>query len=135
MRKQRISNVVENTHNKTNDSIRETAMELADANYVVKLDDLLKKRGMTQVDFSTLTGIRLATLVEFMNGSVTSINKTHLVTMIACLRITSISELIDIELPEHKEKQYKKEAEQWKEEKRMPQKIKDIYIRNVTRNL
>jgi len=62
----------------------------------IKLDSILVDRNMTQGELHQLTGIRLATISEFVNGKKNSINLIHLVTMMAALRITDITEIISV---------------------------------------
>ncbi|MCU7667613.1 helix-turn-helix domain-containing protein [Bacillus thuringiensis] len=64
---------------------------------VIKLGEVLKKRGMTQKELAKLTGIRESGISALVRCSQTSFNKEQLATIATVLKITDIKELIDFE--------------------------------------
>ncbi|MBT2599710.1 helix-turn-helix transcriptional regulator [Oceanobacillus sp. ISL-74] len=75
----------------------------------IKLDNILIDRNMTQFQLHKLTGIRMATISEFINGKKGSVNFVHLVTIMAALRITDISEIISVKFDKEVEEAWKEE--------------------------
>lgn len=75
----------------------------------IKLDNILIDRNMTQFQLHKLTGIRMATISEFINGKKGSMNFVHLVTIMAALRITDISEIISVKFDKEVEEAWKEE--------------------------
>lgn len=91
-----------------NDVVTET-LETTPHVIVNNLGDILKERGLSQGDLSRLTGLRVATLNDFINMKKTSINLTHLVPIMIALRISDMSEIIRVEFPEDVAKQFEKD--------------------------
>ncbi|MFD1337261.1 helix-turn-helix domain-containing protein [Oceanobacillus iheyensis] len=75
----------------------------------IKLDSILIDRNMTQFQLHKLSGIRMATISEFINGKKGSVNFVHLVTIMAALRITDISEIISVKFDKEVEEAWKEE--------------------------
>ncbi|MFS0750016.1 helix-turn-helix domain-containing protein [Oceanobacillus sp. 1P07AA] len=75
----------------------------------IKLDGILVDRNMTQGQLHKLTGIRMATISEFVNGKKGSVNFIHLVSIMAALRITDISEIISVKFDKEVEEAWKEE--------------------------
>ena len=71
-----------------------------DAEIVIKIDDLLKERNVTQKDLAQMTGMRVGTVSEIVNGKGISFNKVQLLSIMVALRITDFSEIFEIRLPE-----------------------------------
>lgn len=92
------------------------------------MDEALEARGLTQTKLASITGLRPATISELVNGERSAITKAHFLTLMIALRITDITELLDIEFDEETTSKFKKEAQQWKEEKSIPLSIKELYI-------
>lgn len=126
-----VSKALENSHSLINDVVLDTAKELSSATFIFKLDDLLKSRGLTQKDLASMTGIRVGTISEWVNGKGLSINKVQLVAIMVALRVTSINDIIEIRLPVEIHAQYKEEAELWQDTKHMPDTIRALFASNV----
>lgn len=62
----------------------------------VRLRELLKEKGMTQVELSELTGIRPASISDLANDVRKTINKQHLAKIIKALDITDMNRLIEL---------------------------------------
>lgn len=62
----------------------------------IKLREILEQRGMTQKEFSELSGIREATISELVNSSRNTINKNHLSIIMDTLKLDSIDDLIEV---------------------------------------
>ncbi|HEY2492641.1 transcriptional regulator [Paenibacillus sp. VTT E-133280] len=63
----------------------------------VKLDEVLKAKGMTQKELSELTKIRPASISDLSNNVRTAINRDHLCAVAEALKITDIRDLVDFE--------------------------------------
>lgn len=135
MKRHKVKDILPNTHSNTSKVVLDTAKHLSEAEYIIKLDDRLKERGLTHKEFSALSGIRIGTISEMLSGSLTTINKTRIITIMVALRITDISDLLEIHLPEDIKEQYDKESAEWVQTKKMPESVKEMFIENVTRDL
>ena len=94
--------------------------QFKDAYIVYKLEDILQKRGLSQRQLSELTGIRQATISNLATGKSQLINKDILFALMFALRITDISDIIDIKLPPAVARQFHEEADSWEESKTPP---------------
>lgn len=99
--------------------------------YVVKLDDVLDKRGVTQQWLAIATGLREAAISDLIKGTKTSLNKLHLMTIMNVLRISDIKELVDIEFEPAIVKQFKVESERWVNEGIIPQEIQTLHRKHI----
>lgn len=61
----------------------------------IKLEEILKKRRMTQKELASLAGIRESTISEIVRNSRTAINKEHLCKIAEVLEISDIGELLE----------------------------------------
>ena len=59
MKKIEVDTLIEGGHSMMNSVVVDTAMELSGAHFVVKLDELLKERGVTQKQLAEMTGMRV----------------------------------------------------------------------------
>lgn len=132
MRRIKYEDVV---HGAMNDSIVEVLTSIPSIRFVSKLDDALEARGMTQNKLSAITGLRQATISELINGERSAITKAHFLVVMIALRITDITELIDIEFDPEITEQFNKEAEQWKESKNVPTSVVELYKKNAEKLL
>ena len=114
-----------------NEVVVGTAGEIKDAQFVIKLDDLLKERGLTQKDLANLTGMRVGTISEIVNGKGISLNKIQLLSIMVALRLTSLNQLLDVHLPDSLHEEFDAESKDWIESKDMPENIKELYKTNV----
>lgn len=87
-------------HGKTNKQISENLEKFPDYVIECNLAEILANRGITQKEFSLLTGVPVGALSEFSNLKRSTINLTHLLVIIQTLRLTDISELFKIKVPE-----------------------------------
>lgn len=88
-----------------------------------KLTTAMSERGLTQRTLSLLTGIRQATISDMCNGVGVQINKAHLLAIMITLRITDISELINIKFSDELLEQYAQESVEWKESGEVPETV------------
>lgn len=120
-------------HGSVNDSILEVINSVPNLKFVSKLDEALEARGLTQAKLSVLTGLRPATISDFLAGEKGAITKSHLITMMIALRITDVSELIGFDFDDETKKQFEQEAKEWKEHKSMPISLQEIFMKNTMR--
>jgi putative transcriptional regulator len=65
-----------------------------------KLRELLERRGMTQKELASKTGIREATISEMVNDSRSVYNKTHIVKVMDALNVTDLNEILELHVIE-----------------------------------
>lgn len=115
--------VINNGNRKGSDVIKGVAGELNDAEFVVKIDDLIQARGISQRQLSDMTGIQLSYLSDFILGKTTTINKTHLLALMSVLRVSNLSDLIEIRIPIKLEEQFELDRAEWIDNKRIPDSV------------
>ncbi|KOO48963.1 helix-turn-helix domain-containing protein [Viridibacillus arvi] len=133
MKKIRIENVLEFSHSLMNEVVMNTARELNDAYFIIKVDDLLKERNLTQKDLANMTGMRIGTISEIINGKGISINKVQIMAIMVALRVTNLSDIKEIRLPEALTSTCLEESQDWTDSKTMPESVKEMYKENVLR--
>lgn len=131
MKKIKVSDLLKHGHSLMNDVVMDTAGYLEEAYFVVKIDDLLKERGITQKDLAQMTGMRIGTISELVNGKGISLNKTQIFAIMVALRVTSLSDIYEIRLPEALHTEYEAESREWRETREMPIPVKEMYRDNV----
>lgn len=65
---------------------------------IIKVQELLDKRGWTQKQLADMTGLRRAAISEICNNMRTSINREHLEKIAEALGLTDISQLIELKV-------------------------------------
>lgn len=134
MKKVKVKDILSGSHSLMNEMVIHTASYLEDAEIVIKLDDLLKERGITQKDLASMTGMRMGTISEIVNGKGISFNKVQLLSIMVALRITDFGELLEIRLPEDMKKRYNEQSAEWISDKEMPLQVKEMYRENVLKS-
>lgn len=64
-----------------------------------KLADRLEERGLTVRKCAELTGLRLGTISDLMNGKKSSVNFQHIWVLMLILGLTDINDLIEFHVP------------------------------------
>jgi DNA-binding Xre family transcriptional regulator len=131
MKKIKVSELLEHGHSLMNEVVMETAGILKDAYFVVKIDDLLAERKLTQKDLAQMTGMRVGTISELVNGKGISLNKVQIFAVMVALRVTNVSDIYEVRLPDDLAKQFEAEDREWKADKEMPITVKEMYRENV----
>ena len=131
MKRIKVKNILDDSHSLMNEVVLKTAGVLSEAELVIKIDELLKERGLTQKDLALMTGMRVGTISEIVNGKGISFNKIQLLAIMTALRVTDISQIIEIRLPEGLQKQFEEESKEWVESKETPISVKEMYRKNV----
>lgn len=129
MKKFRLAS--DEVHDMTNKAVVNTITSVEGVEFVVKLDKLMQERGLSQRELGMITGLRAGTVNSILNGKGTTLNKVQLAALMIGLRITDLSELIEIRFPEDKVEEFKQESESWIENKRRPHSIEQLMINNV----
>ncbi|MGF0347655.1 helix-turn-helix domain-containing protein [Rhodococcus sp. IEGM1300] len=114
-----------------NDIVTETASTIGDALFVFKLDDLMKERGITQSQLASMTGLRVGTISNIVNGKGNNINKVQLLSLMAALRITDVGQLFEVRLPAITQELFETEASEWISSKEIPETLKHMYRKNL----
>lgn len=107
----------------------ETRQLLASVNNEIKLKtklrQLLDERGMKQADLVKATGIGKNFISAFVNNrDGVKIGYSHIYAIMIALRLTDLSELLYIELPDDITEKFNEEAADWKETKQPPAEIR-----------
>jgi transcriptional regulator with XRE-family HTH domain len=131
MKKIKVSEIIGGSHSLMNEIVVGTAGILGEAEIVIKLDDLLKERGITQKDLALMTGMRVGTISEIVNGKGISFNKVQLLAIMVALRLTSFSQLFEIRLPDNLYEEFESQSREWIKDKEMPIPVKEMYRENV----
>lgn len=116
-----------------NDVVIGTAKILEDAEIVLKIDDLLKERGITQQDLAMMTGMRIGTVSQIVNGKGISFNKVQLLAIMVALQVTNLSDLIEFRLPQDIKEKYEQNSREWVETREMPIELKELYRDNMVK--
>ncbi|WP_456363718.1 helix-turn-helix domain-containing protein [Priestia aryabhattai] len=133
MRSEKVENITREAHKNMNSIVVGTAEYLKEASVAHRLDDLLKERGVTQKELAAMTGMRVATISELVNGKGISFNYVQTLALIVALRLTSFNELFELRLPKEMQEQFEKESAQWIRTKEMPDSVFKLYFNNTIR--
>ncbi|ADP32861.1 helix-turn-helix domain-containing protein [Bacillus atrophaeus] len=131
MKKMKVSTILDGSHSLMNDVVVGTARLLEDAEIVLKIDDLLKERGITQQDLALMTGMRIGTVSQIVNGKGISFNKVQLLAIMVALQVSDLSELIEFRLPPETKEKFDNNSQEWKETREMPFELKELYRDNA----
>lgn len=131
MKKMKVADILDSSHSLMNEVVVGTAGILKDAEIVIKLDDLLKERGITQKDLAMMTGMRIGTISEISNGKGISFNKVQILAIMVALRLTSFSQLFEIRLPNDLLDLYEQQSNEWITEREIPIEVKEMYRENL----
>lgn len=131
MKKIKVKEILSGSHSLMNDVVIHTAGLIEDAEIVIKIDDLLKDRNVTQKDLAQMTGMRVGTVSEIVNGKGISFNKVQLLSIMVALRITDFSEIFELRLPEDTKEHFIEQSKEWINDKEMPIEVKEMYKENV----
>jgi len=131
MKKIKVKEILSGSHKLMNDIVVGTAWHIGDAEIIVKLDDLLKERGISQKDLAKMTGMRPGTISEIVNGQGTLFNKAQLLAIMVALRLTSFKDIFEVRLPDETRLKYIEQSNEWIRDKEMPLEIKEMYRENV----
>ena len=118
-------------HEMTNKAVVNTVTSIEGVEFTIKLDKLMKDRGLSQRELGMITGLRAGTINSTLNGKGTTLNKIQIVTLMIGLRITDLSELIEVKFPDQIKEEFSQETESWVENKRRPQSIEKLMVQNV----
>lgn len=78
-----------------------------------KLSDRLYERNLTIRKVAELTGLRIATISDLCVGKKGAINLQHILVLMNVLRITDMSDIIDIEFPDNFKQKAEVERIEW----------------------
>lgn len=134
MKQVSVVRVIQHSHSLMNDVVLNTASVMDSAFFLIKLEDRLKERGMTQKELAQLTGIRVGTVSEWINGKNISINKVQLIAIMSALRLTSVSDILEVRLPADLLETFEKESAEWIESHHMPDSVRELYKENVLKS-
>mgnify|MGYP000048921469 FL=1 len=120
MNKDKIGAIV---HKNTGDAVLELITNTEGIDIEYNLSRAMAQRGLTQRTLSLLTGIRQATISDMCNGVGVQINKAHLLALMITLRITDMSEIINIKFNKDVFEQFNAEAKEWIDTQQVPETV------------
>lgn len=122
----KIVKITETEHSKLNPRLKFFLRKVDEMGvcFRFKLADILKEKNLTVRECAKLTGLRLATISDMMNGNKSSINLHHILVIMVCLRITDINDIVEIYIPEEIKKRFENESKQWIEENELSDDLK-----------
>lgn len=120
-------------HKNTGDAVLDLITNTKGIDIEYNLSKAMARRGLTQRTLSLLTGIRQATISDMCNGVGVQINKAHLIALMITLRITDISELINIRFTKELKEQYDSESQEWIKKQQVPESVMRQALNNVNR--
>ena len=118
----------ETAHQWLNPSVTYVNEHLSDKGYYLafKLEDRMAERGLTVRALAKLSGLRLATISDLCNGNKSSVNLQHVTLLMAVLRLTSITDLVEVVVPEAEKEICLEESAEWKRTGELPSLTKEI---------
>lgn len=122
-------------HKNTGDAILDLISNTKGIDLEYNLAKAMSKRGLTQRTLSLLTGIRQATISDMCNGVGVQINKAHLLALMITLRITDITELINIKFSDELKEQFEAEAKEWKDTQQVPETVMRQALNNLNKKV
>lgn len=131
MKKVKVREILSGSHSLMNEVVVSTASHLEDAEIIIKVDDLLKERNITQKDLAQMTGMRVGTISDIVNGKGISFNKVQLLSIVVALRITDFNEIFELRLPQDLKEHYEAQSTEWIQDREMPVEVKEMYRDNV----
>lgn len=120
-------------HKNTGDAVLELITSTKGIDIEYNLSRAMAQRGLTQRTLSLLTGIRQATISDMCNGVGVQINKAHLLALMITLRITDISEIINIKFNKDVFEQFNTEAQEWIATQQVPETVMRQALNNLNR--
>lgn len=121
------------THKNTGDAVLELITNTEGIDIEYNLSRAMAQRGLTQRTLSLLTGIRQATISDMCNGVGVQINKAHLLALMITLRITDMSEIINIKFNKDVFEQFNAEAKEWIDTQQVPETVMRQALNNLNR--
>ena len=94
--------------------------------YYFKLADRMRERNLSVRKLAALSGLRLATISNLMNGKKGSINLEHMLILMAVLRLDKLSDLVDIRVPASIRDNMLEETIEWKKTHEVPEETKRL---------
>lgn len=122
-------------HDMTSSSVQNTLMSISDIEVHIHLDSIMKKRNLSQRDVAKITGLRVGTINSIINNKGATLNKVQLVALMIGLRITDLSEIIEIKFPKEVEAQFKEESDIWNLTKVIPASVQELVLQNTLLSL
>ena len=97
--------------------------ELLGINVRFKLADRLEERGLTVRKCAEITGLRLATISDIMNGKKSSVTFQHLWVIMLVLGITDINDIIELYIPQNIKDIMDSNTTEWIKTQKLPEQI------------
>lgn len=113
------------THSSSNDEIINFLEwnEMLGINVRFKLADRLQERGLTVRKCAEITGLRLATISDIMNGKKSSVTFQHLWVIMLALGITDINNIIELYIPQDIKDAMDSTSTEWIKTQEIPEPI------------
>lgn len=124
--------VIKSADKRINNTVLNTAGKLDEAFIKFKLKDRMDERGLNQRELEAITGISVPTISNYMNGKHGAISFVHVLSLMSALRLTKITDLIEVELTPEDAAAFIEDSEKWKETKHVPESVMAIMRENFT---
>lgn len=121
--------IIEDASKRSSEVTKGIAEELNDAEFIFKIDDLIKARGISQRQLSEISGIPLSYLSDLILNKTTTINKVHLMSLMSVLRVDSITDIIEIKLPDNIAKVFEVDRSEWIDTKQLPENVMTLAMK------
>ncbi|MFC0232514.1 helix-turn-helix domain-containing protein [Vagococcus entomophilus] len=124
---------------KTNSAIKNTVLSADSMELRFKVNQLIAERRrttdgreFTQSTLAELTGIRKGDISKYCNNKFRpTINLSHLFAMMIALRVSDISEILEVRLPSEEKTKFIKQSAEWKQEGTMPSELNRLLKQNI----
>lgn len=119
-------NILDTMHTSiANSSMKDfgTNLEQLGIYFEFKLADLMEERGLSVRDLAKLSGLRLATISDLMQGNKGSINLHHIVVLMMVLKVTNITDIINVHIPKELQIEMKLQSQNWIESRNVPSEV------------
>lgn len=94
-----------------NDVVVETMNEFGEARIHCRLGEIMENIGVNITELADLTGIRYVSIHELVHNKKVTFNMQHLLAIMVALRISDISDLLQIQFEDkEREEEFKKES-------------------------
>lgn len=120
--------LIEITHGNTKDSsiAFDQLFKSNDIYCKFKLADRMKDRGLTVRKLAELSGLRLATISELMNGKKGLVNLQHIAVLMLVLGLSDINDIVEIYISDTLKEQFSSETSQWIRTGEPPERVQKV---------
>lgn len=123
--------LVSNSNPLLSDVVLDNVKEMRGVEVRLKIDDLMTLRGMSQKELSIVTGIRLGTISDMVNGKSQSFHFVRMLAIMNALRVTNINQVVEIVVDRGLADEYAEQTAEWVSTKEKPESVVESYKKNL----